>query len=235
IAGHFTGDAREWSRSRIRNEIHDITYELTGNELIALILESQQIRKFWPRYNRAQKSRTEEWGIFQYEDRNGLLRFSVNVVTRGARQHIRFSNKGDTWNFLWQKLREYNLCPKLCGMQVARGLCFEYQTGECNGACMGLESHTPYNRRVQKALASFHDKGSSVAIVGKGRDAHEQSLVLVEEGTYFGFGFVGRDVAISDIASARTCVNRGTETPTVQNLINSYLMNPRGAEVITLS
>src|SRR5690606_7388683 len=158
IAGHFTGDAREWSRSRIRNEIHDITYELTGNELIALILESQQIRKFWPRYNRAQKSRTEEWGIFQYEDRNGLLRFSVNVVTRGARPLIRFSTKGDTWNFLWQKVREYNLCPKLCGLQVARGLCFEYQTGECNGACMGLESHTRYNRRVQKALASFHDR-----------------------------------------------------------------------------
>lgn len=34
IAGHFTGDAREWSRSKIRNEIHHITYELTGNELI---------------------------------------------------------------------------------------------------------------------------------------------------------------------------------------------------------
>ena len=45
IAGHFTGDAREWSRSRIRNEIHHVSYELTGNELIALILESQEIRR----------------------------------------------------------------------------------------------------------------------------------------------------------------------------------------------
>jgi DNA polymerase-3 subunit epsilon len=26
IAGHFTGDAREWSRSRIRNEIHHVTF-----------------------------------------------------------------------------------------------------------------------------------------------------------------------------------------------------------------
>ncbi|MCE2997552.1 MAG: ribonuclease H-like domain-containing protein, partial [Flammeovirgaceae bacterium] len=48
IAGHFTGEAREWNRSNIRNEIHNITYELTGSDLIALILESQEIRRLWP-------------------------------------------------------------------------------------------------------------------------------------------------------------------------------------------
>ena len=59
-----------------------LRYELTGNELIALILESQEIRRLWPKYNQAQKFRVEEWGIFDYEDRNGYLRFSVNIVTK---------------------------------------------------------------------------------------------------------------------------------------------------------
>jgi DNA polymerase III subunit epsilon len=235
IAGHFTGDAREWSRSKIRNEIHHISYELTGNELIALILESQEIRKIWPKYNQAQKFRAEEWGIFEYEDRNGFLRFSVNLVTRGSHPLIRFSTKGDAWNFLWQKVREHDLCPKLSGLQVAKGLCFEYQTGECKGACMGVETVKKYNGRVKNAISLFHEKGNSVAIIGKGRHQDEQSLVLVEEGNYFGFGFFDRDVSISDVASARTYVRKSVETPTVQNLINSYLMNPRGAEVITFA
>lgn len=232
IAGHFTGDAREWSRSRIRNEIHHISYELTGNELIALILESQEIRKHWPKYNRAQKHRSEEWGVYDYEDRNGFLRFSVNLVTRGSHPLIRFSSKGDAWNFLWQKVREHELCPKLSGLQLAKGLCFEYQTGSCKGACMGLETVKAYNRKVERAIQEFYDKGSNAAIIGKGRHQDEQSLVLVEEGSYFGFGFFGRDVSISDIESARNFVKRSVQTPTVQNLINSYLMNPRGAEVI---
>ena len=233
IAGHFSGDGREWSRSRIRNEIHDISYELTGNELIALILESQEIRKLWPKYNQAQKTRQEEWGIFQYEDRNGFLRFSVNLVTRGSHPLIRFSTKGDAWNFLWEKVRTNSLCPKLSGLQVAKGLCFEYQTGGCNGACMGIETVQKYNQRVEQAVESFHEKGSSVAIIGKGRHQEEQSLVLVEEGNYFGFGFFGRDESISDMESARNHVRKSVETPAVQNLINSYLMNPRGAELIT--
>lgn len=231
IAGHFTGDAREWSRSRIRNEIHHISYELTGNELIALILESQEIRRLWPKYNQAQKNRVEEWGVYSYEDRNGYTRFSVNQVTKGSRPVIRFSTKGDAWNFLWEKVRTYNLCPKLCGLQVAKGLCFNYQTGECRGACLCLECQEDYNTRIREAITSFSGEENSAAIIGTGRTASEKSLILVDRGAFCGFGFFQKDVSISDIETARNFVKRGVETPAVQNLINSYLSNPRGTEV----
>jgi DNA polymerase-3 subunit epsilon len=233
IAGHFTGDAREWSRSNIRNEIHHISFELTGNELVALILESQEIRRLWPKYNQAQKHKVEEWGIFDYEDRNGYMRFSVNAITRGSRPLIRFSSKGEAWNFLWEKVRDFDLCPKLCGLQVAKGLCFDYQTGECHGACMGVETVKKYNKRIAKAIQSFKDDGETVAIVGKGRSRGEQSLVLVEKGNYVGYGFFDQDASITDFETAKTYVRPSVETPTVQNLINSYLTNPRGAELIT--
>lgn len=234
IAGHFTGDAREWSRSKIRNEIHHISYELTGNELIALILESQEIRKLWPKYNQAQKYRVEEWGIFDYEDRNGYLRFSVNVVSRGSRPLIRFSSKGEAWNFLWEKVRDFDLCPKLSGLQVAKGLCFDYQSGECHGACMGIESVRKYNKRIEKAIRAFKEDGETVAIIGRGRSMDENSLVLIEKGNYLGFGFIDREVAITDFESARNYIRPSVETPTVQHLINSYLTNPRVSQVIPL-
>ncbi len=232
IAGHFTGDAREWSRSRIRNEIHHISYELTGNELIALILESQEIRRLWPKYNQAQKFRIEEWGIFDYEDRNGYRRFSVNVIARGARPLKRFNSKGAAWNFLWEKVRAFDLCPKLSGLQLAKGLCFEYQTGKCHGACMGTECTDAYNDRVAKAIDSFSNQGGSVAIIGRGRNIEEQSLVLVERGTYVGYGFFEKHNTISDFESAKIFVKRSPETPSVQSLINGYVTNPRGGQVV---
>jgi DNA polymerase III subunit epsilon len=231
IAGHFTGDAREWSRSKIRNEIHRISFELTGNELIALILESQEIRRLWPKYNQAQKHRLEEWGVYTYEDRNGYVRFSVNGVSRGSHPLIRFSTKGDAWNFLWEKVREFDLCPKLCGLQVAKGLCFNYQTGECHGACLCLETVLKYNTRAFAAIESFTVRGNSAAIIGDGRSADEQSLILVDRGNYCGFGFFQKDASITDFESAKNFVHSGQETPTVQNLINSYMTNPRGTEI----
>lgn len=235
IAGHFTGDAKEWSRSNIRKEIHNVSYELTGNELIALILESQEIRRLWPKYNQAQKYRVEEWGVYNYEDRNGYLRFTVNVVTKGSRPLIRFTSKGDAWNFLWEKVRAFNLCPKLSGLQIAKGLCFDFQTGACTGACMGIETVKKYNNKAENAISSFAGNSNTVAIIGKGRSMDEQSLVLVEQGCYFGYGFFDREASIGDLESARNFVRKSVETPTVQNLINSYLMNPRGSQVVTFN
>lgn len=232
IAGHFTGDAREWSRSNIRNEIHHISYELTGNELIALILESQEIRRLWPRYNQAQKFKVEEWGIFNYEDRNGYQRFSVNIVTRGSMPLIRFSSKGDAWNFLWEKVRDFDLCPKLSGLQLAKGLCFDYQTGECHGACMGIETVKKYNKRVQKSILSFNEDGETAAIIGRGRNDGEQSLILIEKGNYLGYGFYDQQVPIADFETAKTYIRLSHETRIVQNLVKSYLSNPRGAELV---
>jgi DNA polymerase-3 subunit epsilon len=232
IAGHFTGEAREWNRSNIRNEIHHITYELTGSELIALILESQEIRRLWPKYNLAQKYKTEEWGVYDYEDRNGYLRFCVNVVSRGTKPLITFSSKGDAWNFMWEKVKAYDLCPKHSGLQLAKGLCFSHQSGSCKGACQGVESAKKYNKRAQKAVDSFFDEGESVAIIGQGRKVEEKSLVLIENGNYVGFGFVPKEESIGSLESARNFIKPSKENKVVQNLVNSYLLNPRGAEVV---
>lgn len=232
IAGHFTGEAREWNRSNIRNEIHNITYELTGSELIALILEAQEIRRLWPKYNLAQKYRVEEWGIYDYEDRNGYLRFCVNIVGRGTRPLITFSNKGDAWNFMWEKVRTNDLCPKLSGLQIAKGLCFSHQSGTCKGACQGVETPKKYNKRAQHAIDSFFEKGQTVAILGGGRNPEEKSLVLIENGNYQGFGYFGNDIVIGDLEAARMLVKPGKENRIVQNLVNSFLQNPRGAQLV---
>jgi len=232
IAGHFTGEAREWNRSNIRNEIHHITYELTGSELIALILEAQEIRRLWPKYNLAQKYRVEEWGVYDYEDRNGYLRFCVNVVNRGTRPLITFSNKGDAWNFMWEKVRANDLCPKLSGLQLAKGLCFSHQSGSCKGACQGIETPKKYNKRAQHAVDSFFEKGQTVAILGTGRRPEERSLILVENGNYTGFGYFDNDLVIGDLDAARILVKPAKENRIVQNLVNSFLQNPRGAEIV---
>jgi DNA polymerase-3 subunit epsilon len=232
IAGHFTGEAREWNRSNIRNEIHHITYELTGSELIALIFESQEIRRLWPKYNLAQKFKAEEWGIYDYEDRNGYLRFCVNTVSKGSNPLITFSSKGDAWNFWWEKVKEFDLCPKLSGLQLAKGLCFSFQSGTCHGACQGVESVKKYNKRAQKAVDSFHEQGDSLVIIGRGRSSTENSLVLLEGGNYIGFGFFDKHEKIESFESARNFIKVGKDNRTVQNLINSFLVNPKGAEVI---
>lgn len=232
IAGHFTGDAREWNRSNIRNEIHQITFELTGTELIALIHESQEIQRLWPKYNLAQKYKVEEWGIYDYEDRNGYIRFSITPRTRGSVPLISFTSKGDAWNFMWEKLRDHQLCPKLCGLQKTSNACYEHQSGNCKGACILEEAPASYNERVQQSVNSISDQEQSLAIIGRGRNGDEQSLVLVEKGNFLGFGYVDKAASVSSLSEARNFIKAGKENRIAQNIINSFLLNPRGQEIV---
>ncbi len=156
-------------------------------------------------------------------------------MSKGTNPLITFSSKGDAWNFWWEKVKEFDLCPKLSGLQLAKGLCFSFQSGTCHGACQGVESAKKYNKRAQKAVDSFHEQGESLAIIGRGRSASENSLVLLDGGNYVGFGFFDKHEKIEDFESARNFIKAGKDNRTVQNLINSFLVNPRGAEVIVFN
>jgi DNA polymerase-3 subunit epsilon len=176
----------------------------------------------------------EEWGIYDYQDRNGYIRFVVNVVARNTRPLITFTTKSDAWSFLWEQVRQHELCPKLSGLQTAKGPCFAHQSGTCRGACSEQETVKKYNKRAQQAIDSFFGEGDTVALVGRGRTLEEKSLVLVENGAYQGFGFFDRAEMVTDLESARNHITISKDNRVVQNLINSYLLNPRGVDVITL-
>jgi DNA polymerase-3 subunit epsilon len=231
IAGHFTGDAREWNRSNIRNEIHQISFELTGTELIALLLEAQEIQRLWPRYNLAQKYKVEEWGIYDYEDRNEYIRFSITPRTRGSRPLMSFTSKGDAWNFMWEKIREHELCSKLCGLQKTSGACYEHQAGTCKGACLNIEEPSQYNQRVTSAIDSISESHESLAVLGRGRNPDENSMVVVERGKFMGFGFLDKSIAISSLEEAKMHIKPTKENRMAQNIINSFLVSP-SSEII---
>lgn len=232
IAGHFAGEASEWNRSNIRNEIHRIKYELTGNELVALILEAQEIRDRWPKYNLAQKVRTESWGVFDYYDRNGYRRFAINVVTRHTKPLLAFVNKSAAWSTLWNKVKEFELCPKMSGLQTAKGACYAHQSGTCRGGCEGKEDADSYNKRSQAMMGSFDDHQVSAAILGRGRTPEEKSVILVEQGKYLGFGFVDAQQEIHTIEGVKQLVKPGKDNRVAQSLVSAVLQNPEDREVI---
>jgi len=235
IAGHFAGEASEWNRSNIRNEIHRIKYELTGNERVALILEAQEIRTWWPKYNLAQKSRTEAWGIFDYYDRNGYRRFVINAVNRHSRPLLTFANKSAAWSTLWNKVKEFELCPKLSGLQTAKGTCYAHQSGTCRGGCEGKEDAGPYNERTHLMISAFSQQGADAVILGRGRTPTEQSIILVEDGQYMGFGFVNRELPIDDLEAARKWITPGRDNRVAQSLVSAVLQNPEDRDVVYFS
>lgn len=217
--GHFTGK----SKISLKTEIHDVSYELTGSELLALLLEAMEIKRLWPKYNRSLKVKAISWGLFVYEDRQGYIRFQVSKVVKGTDPIYTFTGHSEAWHFLMENREKFGLCPKFCGIQKTPGACYDYDLGKCMGACCGREEPSDYNRKVQAFLGDTDLTGNKMLVRDKGRTPDEEAVLLFEDGFFSAFGFVDKSTAPIDnhmIMDFLKPVKRVVET---HLLIRSYL------------
>ncbi len=168
----------------------NITYEITGSELVALLLESSEIKKHYPIYNRAQRRANEGYGIFSYEDRSGIIHLGWNNLKYVPNALVKFYNTAESRNFMEKLCDEFELCPKYCQLQTNVSSCFHYHIKKCKGICRNEELAEDYNKRVQRAISYISNDSRSYVITEKGRNKDEQSFVLIENGVYIGYGFM---------------------------------------------
>lgn len=223
IAGHFSGVGTTWGNTHIRNEICHITFELTGNELIAFLLEAEEIKRLWPRYNKAQKSFSTPWNLIKYMDGNGYQRLVLNKNSRGIQPVLSFHTHAEAWAFTLEFINQYNLCPKLCGIQKTEGACFDYRADKCLGACCEKEDPAAYNKRLEEAFKNNQNEMRSYIITGIGREEEEDSFILVDEGEYKGFGFIPSDYTIQEKSEFYNFLTPCRETRDSMQILNSFI------------
>ncbi len=139
IMSHLTNNSSKRA-IEMRNQITDIGYEYTGNELIALLLESNEIKKHTPHYNRALRRTGYQWGLYQIEDKNGYLRLKIKKNETDELPLTSFTSQLSAKSHLFMLVEAFNLCQKLCGLFETKGACFHYNIKQCNGACIQKES-----------------------------------------------------------------------------------------------
>ena len=168
----------------------NITYEITGSELVALLLESAKIKHHFPIFNRAQRRTIESYGIFSYEDRSGIIHLAFNRLKLIPNPLIRCYNITECRLLLEQLCEKYDLCPKYCHLQPNVSSCFHFQIKKCKGICRNQESRQHYNSRVKEAINYLNYDRKNVVISEKGRNDKENAFILIEKGTYKGYGYV---------------------------------------------
>lgn len=220
----------------MKNKVKSVDYELTGNELIALLYESHEINRHKPMFNRAQRRSMYNFGLFFFQDENGYIRLKVDAVSEKDEEVplMTFTSQMTAKNYLFELAEENHLCQKLCGLYHTTNSCFQYKIKECYGACIGEEKPEDYNPRVQKIIDRYTYRNQSFMIIDTGKSYDENSVVLVENGKYQGFGFVSNQVdGFDTITYLRDSVKPHHENKYVHSIIRSYLENNPRAKVIT--
>lgn len=234
VLSHFKKKNPAARDARIKRDLGDVTFHITGSELIALLMESDEIKKHQPRYNKAQKAIQFDFGIFERPDESGYLSLFIARVSKQTTRPIAcYKNAEQAQRALEQLVNRYNLCTKLCGIEKKDGACFNFQVKKCLGACLKSEPVHDYNLRVETALSTFGFKHPHFLIIDRGRTHHEKSVVKVENGHYSGFGYFDPAVAGENIENIKDAVKNSVENPDIYHIISAHLKATRNIQLLT--
>ena len=199
VSSHFTHNGAGRQRQDFLRNIHSVTYQTCGTELMAFILENIEIRKLWPEYNRALKNFTPVFGLYLYEDRGGYLRLILEKKKNQLRSLY-------TFNSLIEGNRLLN--------QLAEQ--FALQSPE-------KESADVYNNRVLEAVDHLEKQLPTFAVVDDRHDADGRSCILIEKGRFYGMGYVPDEAAVYSAEELKTYLQAYPENDYIRGLVYQYV------------
>lgn len=222
VNSHFSTNSDSKQRQNFLKNTYAISFQATGTELMAAILESAEIKRLWPIFNASQKRPEDLYGIFVYEDQNGYMRLAIEKKRKNSNPIYTFHYKVDGHGVLRKLIAEYNLCPKLCFMQTDNDPCIGIAEGHCKGACEKKESPEVYNQRVLQAIASLTRRPSYV-VLDKGLDEEEISCIMVVKGSFFGMGYLPANLDDITIESIEEYIKPYKENSHIRMLLNAHV------------
>ncbi len=233
ILSHFSNHSTV-KALEMKQQIAHIRYEETGSELIALLKESEEIKKYQPVFNRAQRRSEFRIGVFSHFDEKGYLQFRVDRMRkRGIEAEAAFTSVREAKGFLERMLHEFELCQRHLGIHRLTGPCFYHSIHKCRGACIEKESPEDYNARAEGVLDKLRYRHGNMLIVDKGRHEEEKSLVGIVNGKYIGYGFLESELMSNDSQLLLNCLHAKMDNRDVRQIIKLYLRQDKQEQIMT--
>ncbi len=218
VFSHFSGNTSTEKKQNFMREIKHVGFQETGSEFQAFILESIEIKKHWPKHNKALKSLEFSYAIYDYEDQNGYLRLAIDRARKHVTPLQTYQKLNDAFNHLQTLVFEFNLCPKLCLINSYKEPCAALIAGCCSGACELKETANEYNSRAHAAITELQ-KRESYAIIDKGINKEECCCILIDENKFYGMEYLPKETDFSDLDNLKQLIKPQKENYFIKELV----------------
>ncbi len=172
VINHFTAAGTTRRKQLFQREIQKITYTETSSEYQALLLEDAEIKKFWPRYNLAQKQRATAYAVIPYIDRLNNQRLAILPSASRKDAIAWFSSSHAAREWLQRESEVYGFNPRRAGL-------FGPELISNNKSELKA-----YQKFLREAATSVQES----YVLAEKEVAGKSAIALVLSGRYCGFG-----------------------------------------------
>ncbi len=203
VYSHFSGGTSSRKVHDFKKHIHNITFEETGSELLASLLEDREIKQYWPIYNRAQKDGHRAFGVYAYQDAREQTHIAIDKAKKHLPALASFPTLWEARTWLIRQVGQYELEPSLCGLPE---LYFSHTVAD-------------HEAGVEQMKEDIRGRSTSFIILERGRTQEEQAYVWVDNGNYKGFGFTDKENDLLDKSVLKADLQPQQETATVRSIL----------------
>lgn len=231
VASHFSGNKTTEQRQLFLKDIYHISFEVCGNELLALLLECSEIQKLWPIHNKALKRFEPKFGLYSYEARSGYLYLTVGKLAKHQSCDQVFHSVQEGNEMLRNLSEQFAIDYRFCKYAT-------YQQETVFGASH-VENDLPiaelHNKSIQEALHFVSQQKASFFIIEKVRTINEYSCVWVENGQFFGMGYLSKEIPVTNAMQIKDTLIRYKSNQYLMQLIMGYAAkNPQKVHQVSV-
>ena len=213
VSSHFTHNDAAKKRQHFLRHVHKITHTVCANELQALVLESTEIKRLWPKYNDSQKQPAQKYGLYCFEDNRGYMRLAIDKKKKHFPAVYHFNLLHEGLVLLKNMADEFELNLKLCYLD---------KTILSEKDIEFLDPPAKYNGKVKLALQALEKQLPTFVIVDEGLTKEEKLYLLIERGSFWGMGYLSAKEKIKNIFELKEKILPYTDNDFIRNSIYSY-------------
>jgi len=180
------------------SQVADIDVIYTGNDIIAQLVETDNIKSLKPSFNSQQILDPDPFIITLDITAKGISKIKITRKEFEDSLPEKYFNRKSVIASLADFCLKYNLCRKHCGLEKVKGPCSNFTKKFNDCVCSGGESIEDYNKRFQVAFEQFRSKKTRKIYKLKGRNNSEDAFVYELNGIYEGYGYIDKSVPISN-------------------------------------
>jgi DNA polymerase-3 subunit epsilon len=199
VLSHLNGGHRSGKSASFKSSIADISFEITGSELLAELREAEEIQRLQPEFNRALRQRHYPYGLFYERDEAGFINLVIRHNCPDAPPLLNIRGRQGAETLAENLIEKYQLCRRHFmlpgGTQLPLAAANGCKVGTAPHQCANRQHQMAalYNLNVQRLIQHYSLPAENFLVFDVGRSTDEKTVILIQQHQIAGYAFISID------------------------------------------
>ncbi len=226
IMQHFTSTSSLFKK--VQDETYTVTFEKTGNELISILKEMEEVLLNKPKYNKVAKKNVFAYSLYLKTNLQGFFYFSLEKTDGRKKNIMAFTSLTEGKKFVDRIMSKFEYPYFLTTI-------YEKKSTKITEETFFSTFEIPfsdYNNLFIKTIKPFDIDNGNLLITEKGRTINEKSAVVLESGKLIGYCFYDLNYQINNPKRIAANITPIEFHRNYRNIILNYLNKKIGYKLI---